>query len=193
MEVAVVGTLALIALLVAAFAKKENQSPVPVPPVSSFPPSGAEPAAAAPVPLSRQAILDLIYRAAVRYRVDPDLMAAIIEKESSFRADAINPSDPSYGLGQVQTFWVWYFGYVATNDDARAKAWLMNPAQNVEIVAQILRYFAGRTNPRTGGNFRFPEEADLYNVGETLWRKGVRNLGYRDDVTRIFNRLKGQR
>lgn len=148
-------------------------------------PAPGQPAPA--VPLSRGNILELIRSKAIRHNVDPDLMTAIVEKESSYNPAAINPTDPSYGLGQIQTFWLKYFGYV---EDHRL---LLDPDTNLEVMARILKYFRSRVNPKTGQLFRFPEDVDVYNVGETKWAKGIRNTSYRDHVTQIFNRIKGAR
>src|ERR1041385_8778598 len=53
-------------------------------------------------------VQQIICDAAVAHGVEPALMLAIAKKESSFNPANINPSDPSYGLFQIQTFWLKY-------------------------------------------------------------------------------------
>jgi soluble lytic murein transglycosylase-like protein len=124
----------------------------------------------------------IVYRAAVDTAIDPAMALAIIEKESRFDPLAINKSDPSYGLGQVQTFWVPYFDMGSL---AEARQLLLGPEFNARITALIIRYFF---YDRT---FAWPEEADIYNVGETKWRAGIRSESYKRAVSTNYLRWKG--
>lgn len=130
-------------------------------------------AAGAVVSSGGRDVRTMIKETAVASGVDPALMLAICQTESNFNAGAINPGDPSYGLFQIQVFWLSSFGY---NADWNL---LMDPEFNAQIACQIISYFQGK-------GFSFPSQADIYNVGETQWRKGVRNVAYRDRVTNAY-------
>jgi hypothetical protein len=150
-------------------------------------PAGApsEPAGApAPGPKS---IDDIIRESAAVHGQEFALMKAIARKESSFNPSAVNLSDPSYGLFQIQDFWLPHAGY------PQDKNLLLDPVVAADVAGWILGYFQKRVNPHTGRTFTFPAEVDIYNVGETLWRNGVRNITYRDDVTRFYREYGGLR
>jgi len=113
--------------------------------------------------------------------VDPALLMAIWHQESRFNPAAINASDPSYGLGQIQTFWVdGRIGLTGTKQD------LLQPAFNARATAAVLLYFQGAQDLQPYRSFQFPDEADVYNVGETKYRKGTRNPAYREAIQKNF-------
>lgn len=118
-------------------------------------------------------IQDMIRATAQASAVDPALMLAIAEKESSFDPSAVNPSDPSYGLFQIQTFWLATFGFP---EDPQS---LLEGQFNCEIACRIIQYFQGR-------GYSLPDQVDVYNVGETNFRKGRRNIAYRDAVVSFY-------
>jgi len=106
--------------------------------------------------------------------VDPAVMLAICRKESSFNPAAVNPADPSYGLfGIKPTPWLAHFGY--SSDYVQ----LFNAQTNATLACKIVEYFQER-------GFVFPDQADIYNVGETLWAKGRRNVAYRDSIKSFY-------
>jgi len=126
-------------------------------------------------------IQQMVYQAARAHDVEPAMVLAIIEHESHFDPAVVNKRDPSYGLGQVMAFWVPFFGLGTLE---QAPAILLDPGFNADITARIVQYFFYEHT------FTFPAEADIYNVGETLWRKGIRNGSYRDGVTQKFHRWR---
>ncbi len=115
----------------------------------------------------------MIRRTAISFGCDPAVMLAICQKESNFNPSAINPSDPSYGLFQIMEFWLRHFGYTENYQS------LLQAEFNAQVACRIVLYFQAR-------GFRFPDQADIYNVGETLWAKGVRNVSYREDVKAFY-------
>jgi len=71
---------------------------------------------------------------------------------------------------------------------------------NAEATAHVLLYFMGQTqlaDARPGPNrrakafsyryFSFPDEADVYNVGENNFRAGRRNPAYLNAVKQFFS------
>ena len=124
---------------------------------------------------NNETIMGMIRRVALERGVDPALMLAIAKQESNFDPSAINPSDPSYGLFQIQSFWLQYFGH----DPADIEQ-LFNAAFATGVACEIILYFQNK-------GFTFPQQVDIYNVGETLWRDGRRNAAYRDAVNRFYN------
>lgn len=115
----------------------------------------------------------LVRAAAQTEGVSAALALAIVQVESSFDPAAKNPEDPSYGLGQVQPAWFRFYGF-DTNE-----ASMLDPALNARVTCRIIRYFMER-------GFEFPSEADIYNVGETYWARGMRNVAYRDRVEAAY-------
>jgi len=145
----------------------------------------AAPAVTVPVVLGPQSIQEIIRAAAARFGQDAALMLAIAQTESSFNSAAVNLSDPSYGLFQIQVFWLRHFGFPGD------KNLLLDATTASEVAARILQYFRARQNPLTGDTFQFPADVDVYNVGESLWAQGRRNLGYRDRVTGYYRNFGG--
>jgi len=138
--------------------------------------------------------LDAIYQdVAHQFGDDWRLAKAFAMKESSENPAAENPNDPSYGLYGIQPFWLVSFGVLAKDDpelQTKTKDLLTSdPRFATEMFFRILAYFRRRTNPLTLSAFKFPDEADIYNVGETLWSKGVRNIAYKDFIVREYAEL----
>lgn len=85
-----------------------------------------------------------IYKeAGARYNVDWRLLKAIAQVESSENANAVNPSDPSYGLMQV----LCTGGEVCQNRFPAVNGWqgmtktkLLDPEVNIDIATQILKW-----------------------------------------------------
>lgn len=130
----------------------------------------------------------LIDSAAARYGVSGALIRAIIEVESGFNPNAYNgeglndPNQGSFGLGQIQHSarfsWPRYF--------AAPGNWpqdLYKPEVNIDMTARVLRYFLSRGYT--------VDTIDAYNVGETAYKKGVRNTAYRQKVLEAYRRYSG--
>jgi len=137
--------------------------------------------------------LDSIYQDIAHAHGDDWRLAKVFAmKESSENPNAENPRDPSYGLFGIQSLWLVHFRFLDNDDpelESKAKELLKNPRIATEMFFRILAYFRGRTNPQTLQNFRFPAEADIYNVGETLWSQGIRNVAYRDFINREYREI----
>lgn len=106
---------------------------------------------------------------AAQNSLDPRLVLAIIERESSGNPQAKNPNDPSYGLMGIEPFWV-AFLYPGTGGDP--VEWLYMPENNIRCGCGVIRYFMSK-------GYQFPSQVDIYNVGETKWTQGIRNSDYR--------------
>jgi soluble lytic murein transglycosylase-like protein len=93
--------------------------------------------------------------AGARYGVPPDLILATIQTESSGRANAVNPADPSFGLmGVMLSTARWVTGNANLQADD-----LMDPATNVDAGTRYLRYQLDRY----GGDV--PSAVSAYNAG----------------------------
>lgn len=128
-----------------------------------------------------------------RYGVDWRLIKAHAMVESSLRADAVNPADPSYGLMQVLCD--------ARDLDSPCRnrfvvdGWtqatprrLLDPDFNVRIAAQIIAY-----NLKTWG---WPRGIAVYNRwAERLAPEGgpFQNQSYVDRVLAVYRELGGER
>ena len=121
-----------------------------------------------------------IEAAARKYGVDPCLLAGIVRQESNFdpRAIRLEPKlgtgpdglpAASIGLAQV---------LVSTARDFRpgiSRAELFEVRVNLEVAAELVRWLS-----RNGVSM--PLGVDAYNMGIGNYRKGRRNLKYRDRV-----------
>lgn len=83
------------------------------------------------VPLSNE-IQRYIFNVADYYGIEPALILAVIEKESSYDETAIGDGGESYGLMQVQPRW-----HVARMDKLGVED-LLNPYQNITVGVDIL-------------------------------------------------------
>lgn len=103
----------------------------------------------------------LIQKASVKNKVPVALIKAVIRTESSFNPSAVNPSDPSAGLMQTTPATASAFlGRPVTLEE------LKDPALSIEAGTRFLGYLLAK----------YPEDAaiQMYNLGETKYRKGAR-------------------
>lgn len=157
---------------------------------------------------------DLIAQAAAKQGIPPVVLKAIVAKESFFNPNAINPEknfilngasyqqydrsgdralaawiadgndpatigvNPSLGLGQVRVS-------EGKKFIGGLDAWdLFDPATNLEAAASLLAelFNSGITL----------DTIDAYNVGlGGNWQRGIRSLGYRDDVNKYAQKFAG--
>ncbi|HEY0783870.1 MAG TPA: lytic transglycosylase domain-containing protein, partial [Thermoanaerobaculia bacterium] len=118
-----------------------------------------------------------IYKVALRHSLNPQLLAAVIERESAFNARA-RSSKGAFGLMQLLPSTARRFGL-------RRRA-ILNPAKNLEAGARYLKWLAERVE----GDTLLVLAA--YNAGEGSVERfgGVPPFREtRDYVTRIFARL----
>lgn len=111
-----------------------------------------------------------------RYGVDPSLILATIDVESGGDPTAINPRDPSYGLGQVMVPTARQFVPGISADD------LLDPETNVSIVARYLRDQLDRYNGDV------PSAVAAYNAG-TARRDASGNFTNQSYVDRVLAAL----
>lgn len=91
------------------------------------------------------------------------LVFAIIKHESNWNPSAVNPSDPSYGLMQLNAH---YFGIVT------------DPSENLRIGCQLLGNLMSRYDMNTA--------IQMYNAGEQGFLNGVRVPAYLADVLKWY-------
>jgi len=101
----------------------------------------------------------LIVKYSVKNGLDPCLVAAVIQKESSFNPSAVNPGDPSFGLGQLKLETARQFEPEVTRDD------LFNPETNIRLMCRFLAWLKKNGVP-------YPEGIHAYNVGLQGYRSG---------------------
>ncbi len=85
-----------------------------------------------PDPFYRIRLLRIVHDEALRADLDPELVLAVIEVESSFDRHAVSPSG-ARGLMQIMPFWKKEIGQ--PNDN------LFNPRTNLRYGCTILRYY----------------------------------------------------
>lgn len=84
---------------------------------------------------------------ALQNNIQPALLKAICRVESHWRPSAIGDDGASIGLCQIQinTALGWYPGFMkgASNSERREgiRRWLLNPQNNMNLSAKLLRYY----------------------------------------------------
>lgn len=130
-------------------------------------------------PGSAENYRNLVERWARARRLDPALVAAVIEVESGWRTGAVNPSDPSFGLMQVTPIAARDVGYQFGTPEP-----LLDPAVNVEVGTAYLAALRDRYG------IPLPSGVDAYNVGPGAWKQGRRNSEYRRKVIEAMEKYR---
>jgi soluble lytic murein transglycosylase-like protein len=131
-----------------------------------------------------ETIDSIIASNARRYGVEEALIRAIIKVESDFNPNAVNPSDPSYGLMQIMPILAEDFGYVRDwrNVTEAEIAMIRLPETNVQIGTRFLAKLLSK----------YPQGVtiQMYNVGEAGYNSGHRAAEYLSKVTGYYNEYK---
>jgi soluble lytic murein transglycosylase-like protein len=137
------------------------------------------------IPDTNDALENLIQLNSKKYVVPVALIKAIIKTESSWKVYAINPSDPSYGLMQIQPSVAQDYGIVKDykNPTAAEINAIYIPANNVGAGCKLLGHLLSKYDRATS--------VQMYNVGETGYKKGYRNLSYLNKVIDAFKSYGG--
>lgn len=127
----------------------------------------------------------LISKYGYRFGVDTALIKAHIMTESSGDPNAVNPSDPSYGLMGITPRLAQDYGFVKDwrmpTDAEIAK--LKDPAINIEIGTRFLSYLHGK--------YEFEIATQMYNCGEHGYNvNGVRVPAYLSRVRRYYDEFR---
>lgn len=119
-----------------------------------------------------------IQRWANYYGVNPCLVAGVISVESGFNPSAVNPSDPSYGLGQVTLRTArQYFPSIREED-------LLEPDLNIRVVCRHIQQLQGPEG------ISMPEGIAAYNVGAAGYRAGHHTTDP-NYVSKIISAMEG--
>ena len=103
--------------------------------------------------------------------LEPGLLAAVIQKESGGDSLAVNPLDPSYGLGQVMPYW-WRYVFIDECGSEATPVTLLDPRVNVCYTAYILSHFVEK--------YGYSRGIDAYNNGRGS------DLGYSASVLTLM-------
>jgi len=117
---------------------------------------------------------------AARNGLDPALVYGVVMTESSGRADAQNPSDPSAGLMGVMPLIGRAYGFL-TGDNASVLAQLKDPENNLRAGTGFMAHLQARYS----GQFHVSEWIQAYNLGEPKFDQGVRVPEYGAAVIRF--------
>lgn len=124
--------------------------------------------------------------AASRYNVDANLIAAVVSWEqrssTNWNPKAVNPADPSFGLGQVTPYIGVKAGVIPSERDY---AGLLIPQKNLNAVAWFLHYLLWDQK------FSLDETIQVYNEGETHWAEGKRVPEYLAGVLGYYRKFRG--
>ena len=158
-----------LALAVMMFWPKRAAAGEPVLPPAVTPPSS----------YTKAQLVAMAERIAAECGLDPDLAKAVIQKESSWDPDAINPDDPSYGIMQVTVPIGIAYGIISSADEYRE---LLKPEKGMRAGCRFLAYLV-RTYP-------LDSAIQMYNLGETKFRKGIRVPDYLAKVKEYYNEFR---
>lgn len=115
-----------------------------------------------------------IFQAAgAQYNVDPNILRAIAQQESSMRPDAVNPASGAAGL----------MGFTP----ATAKAYGINPLDPAQAIPAAARMFSENLQ-RFNGNVEDAVAAHFAGPNQKLW--GAQTAQYVDNVSNKFQQLR---
>lgn len=121
----------------------------------------------------KRAPADLLFSlssAAAGAAIRPEWLAAVVYIESRGDPSAVNSADPSYGIAQMQLPTArFYAGRVVTSQELLSDYYL--------ALALAARFLADLDRKYRSG-FSFAVWAQVYNLGETKFNKGLRNPDY---------------
>lgn len=128
---------------------------------------------------------DLIRKASQTWGVDLAIIKAVIRKESAFNPEAVNPTDPSYGLMGITPIAAQDFGFVRDYRQVTETeiATIFQVENNLNIGVRKLSSLLRK--------YPFDAAVQMYNVGESGYKdKGRRNFSYLSEVKRFYNEYK---
>jgi len=122
-----------------------------------------------------------VEQSAAFYGVDPNLVRAIIKKESSWNPRGTNPSDPSYGLGGITPIFAQDYGIVTnyrqpTKEEIKR---IYDPETNIDMIAWAFY--------RPGHDYTLEELIQMYNEGEGAYLAGYRAPDYLAKVLEFYH------
>lgn len=136
-----------------------------------------------PVPISVSQWRNLAEQYATeRKNLLPEEILAIIWKESTGNANAVNPSDPSFGLMQIEMNIARFYGGITNRQQ------LFTPSTNVSIGSAFLSHL------KSSYSDDYPDYQWVagYNEGETHLREGLKDQGYVDLVKAYIEAIQQQ-
>lgn len=116
---------------------------------------------------------------ALETNVPPALLKAIIQQESNWSPTAVNPKDPSYGICQVQIPIAIHFGVISNVDEYRE---LFKPMNGMRAGARFLSELLRK--------YPFDDAIQMYNLGETKFRNGLRVPSYLAKVKEYYDEFR---
>jgi soluble lytic murein transglycosylase-like protein len=126
----------------------------------------------------------IIIENAKRYSIDAALIRAVIRQESNFDAEAVNPSDPSYGLMQITPILAEDYGLVKDwhNPTEAEIAMIKIPSTNVRIGSWFLSKLLSK--------YTMDMAIQMFNLGESGYNSGYRAPEYLAKVKGYYNEYK---
>ena len=174
--VAGVGLAALLLFGMKLEGATKGAGPNPIPTIEVIP---STPGSKYPYPTE-------VNSASTRYGVDPNIVAAVVSWEQrsdkTWNPKAVNPSDPSYGLGQVTPYIGVKAGVIPSEKDYTG---LFDPQRNLNAVAWFLHYLLWDMK------FSLDEAVQIYNLGESRWAQGKRVPDYLAGVMGYLRKFRG--
>ena len=133
-----------------------------------------------------QTLKDRVRVWATERGLDPSLIWGIVQTESGGDPNARNPSDPSAGLMQVTPLIGRAFANLS-GTNAQVLDQLLEPDVNLRAGTGFVLHLRNRYSAK----FQLGEWVQAYNVGETLFDKGIRNDTYGNRVLKFAATWRG--
>jgi soluble lytic murein transglycosylase-like protein len=127
---------------------------------------------------------DIIFEKAQKYNINPLLIKAHIQVESSWDVDAENPNDPSYGLMGISAMLAQDYGLCRDwrNITPEEVENIKNPDNNIDAGARFLNYL------HLYKKYPFDVATQMYNCGERGYNeKGIRVPEYLAKIRKYYN------
>lgn len=130
--------------------------------------------------IDKVTVVKIIKEIAKKEKVDKTICLTIAKIESDFRPWVSNPKDPSYGLYELA------FGTAkAFNKDIKSVDDMYDVRKNATAGIRFIKHLL-KTYPKA----TIYEIAQMYNLGETKYNKGVRNIDYKNRFTKFYKKFK---
>lgn len=116
-------------------------------------------------------LLGLVRAAAFEAGLTASKLLAVVYVESRGNPKAINTSDPSYGIAQMQLPTARYY-------DVEGLVKGFDSLYNPDLALQLAARFLADLQRKYAGSYAFAEWVQAYNLGEPKFNKGKRNWSY---------------
>lgn len=129
---------------------------------------------------TKELVIKIIREESKRIGVEKEISITFAKIESDFRPEVFNSNDPSHGLFQLAFETGTHF-----NKRIKTVKDLYNPRENAIAGIRFIKHLIV-----TYPNASIGEIAQMYNLGETKFKRGVRNADYERQFLKWYDMYK---